>query len=477
MSNTLNLFETNNSPTLSLSSTIVTLLDSYTKEIVNFRKVTSGSPVVDGVMFIQDVNSNIYERIYNGVINPLWFGSTRTSTELQAAINAAKENDTILIQGQFDCPTKLTIAKAVTLRGQNYVNGNDPGDHENSFIYFWNDTDICIDATANLNLKNLTITGSNEKTEIGVKVDNKSLTLDSVTIQSFKTGIEITNGYYNKFVNSAIVYCKTCIVLNNCYNTNATSISIGAGYAHLPNTPNGPNSKGIILNDGSSLNMFGGSVEGFSETGIELSASRASCFGTYFEGVYDEVNENTSIKILDNNCRLTATNCHVYLKAGTANSFVHIPSTVSSAYIHSKNNYFEYEPVNEWYTAVYRFAATDFSNYNIDISGDNYQDDLVTGSSYISITSSLLQKGNGIIQIVYPSGHELAGICLSNLNTILPYQYNDDISKLQNGTITTFRNNGGGNDDPLNLHSKPYGYNPYTVVLENGEWKKIPKLD
>lgn len=33
---------------------------------------------------------------------------------------------------------------------------------------------------------------------------------------------------------------------------------------------NDSNTKGIILNDGSNLNLFGGSVEGFSESGIEL---------------------------------------------------------------------------------------------------------------------------------------------------------------------------------------------------------------
>ncbi|SIQ58422.1 hypothetical protein SAMN05880574_11732 [Chryseobacterium sp. RU37D] len=40
--------------------------------------------------------------------------------------------------------------------------------------------------------------------------------------------------------------------------------------------------------------------------------------------------------------------------------------------------------------------------------------------------------------------------------------------------ITTFSNNGSGDDDPLNLHTSPYGYNTYTVVRENGAWKKIP---
>ncbi|MDR6404225.1 MULTISPECIES: hypothetical protein [Chryseobacterium] len=481
MSNTLDLLETNDFPTLTaIPDGIVTLIDSQTKELSNFIKYqpTGSLPNVDGVMYLEN-GSDIYRRIYNGVINPLWFGLNRTSTELQKAIDAAKPNDTILIQGQFDCSAKLTIGKPLTLKGQNSVNGNDPGGQENSFIYFWDDREVCIDSTANLNIKNVTISGANDKTEIGVNLYNAALTLDSAVIQNFKTGVKIEAGYYNKLTNSAIVSCSTCLVLDNCYNTNANSLSIESGYYEPANS--NPtiniNSIGIALYNGSNLNIFGGSIEGFSANGIVLSASRVSCFGTYFEGENAIEGETSCIKVLNNNCRLTAISCHIYLTAGHASTFVHIPSTVTSSHIYSKNNYFEYETVNDWYTSVYKFAATDFTNYNIEISGDNYKNDLVVGSSYTSITSSLLQKGKGIVQITYPSGHQLAGIHLTNLNTISPYQYNDDILKLQNGTITTFSNNGGLNDDPLGLHTESYGYNPYTVVMENGEWKKIPKIN
>ncbi|SDR05198.1 hypothetical protein SAMN05421664_3301 [Chryseobacterium soldanellicola] len=477
MSNTLDLLETNDFPTQGITDSFVTLIDSQTKELVNFVKLSPTpipSPTIDGVMYLQENTTNqVYKRVYNGVINPEWFGSGKTDAELQTAINAAVDNDTIIIRGLYRCAHQIIINKPLTLLGQNYINGNDTG-YENSRIYFGDFEDTlataCIESNNNLNIKNLVVVGSNIEGKIGLKLNNVSLTLDSVTIQSFETGVEVTGGYYNKFVNSAIVYCPTCLVLNNCYNTNATSLSVSAGYES-----GDTNTKGIVLNDGSNLNMFGGSIEGFSESGINLSASRASFYGTYFEGIYDEVNINSCITVEDDHCRVNAVNCHVYLAFGKANTFVYIPSTVTSAHIHSKNNYFEYEPVSDWYTSVYRFAATDFTSYSIDISGDNYKNDLVnTGSSYISITSALLEKGNGIVQLIYPSGHELAGIHLTNLNTISPYQYNDDILKLQNGTITTFRNNGGLDDDPLHLHFGSYGYNPYTVIMENGEWKKIP---
>ncbi|WP_449397854.1 hypothetical protein [Chryseobacterium wanjuense] len=490
MSNTLDLLETNDFQTEPINlNGIITLIDSETKELVNLVEISSlpevsppvTSPPVppvlvtpDNIMYFEK-DSRFFKRDYRGVINPEWFGTGKTHVEIQAAIDIARPNDTILIKGEYKCSDQITINKTLTFMGQNHINGNDVGGNENSRIYFVDFenslVDSCIESDTNLNIKNLAIFGSEIEGKTGVKVTNGALTLDSATIQVFETGVEVTAGYYNKFLNSSIVSCQTCLVLNNCYNTNATSLSIGAGYAE-----HAPNSKGIVLTDGTNLNMFGGSIEGFSEIGIDLSASRVSCFGTYFEGIFDEENENTCIKIQNNNCRVTAVSCHVYLTAGKANSFVHIPSTIASAHIHSKNNYFEYEPVNDWYTAVYRLAATNFTNYNIDISGDNYQNDLVTGSSYISITSSLLEKGKGIVQISYPSGHQLAGIHLTNLNTISPYQYTDDILKLQNGTITTFRNNGGIDDDPLDLHTEPYGYNPYTVVLENGAWKKIPKI-
>jgi pectate lyase len=73
-----------------------------------------------------------------------------------------------------------------------------------------------------------------------------------------------------------------------------------------------------------------------------------------------------------------------------SSSFVHALSTVTSAHIYSKNNYFEY--LSEWFVSVYRFEATNFENYNIDISGDNYMNNLIAGSSYTSITSSSLKK-------------------------------------------------------------------------------------
>lgn len=475
MSNTLNLLETNDFPTAGISTDFITLIDSRTKELVNFVKIASG-PTVDGVMYLtENVHNYVYERVYNGVINPEWFGPGKTDAELQAAINKAKNNDTILIRDEYRCSHQIIINnKSLTFLGQNYINGNDEGGNANSSIYFvdFADTsaDSCIRANQNINFKNLVVTGSNITGKVGIKVTTGAIALDSVTVQSFETGIEVTQGYYNKFVNSAIVYCPVCLVLNNCYNTNATSLSISAGYQK-----NDANTKGIILNDGSNLNLFGGSVEGFSESGIELSASRVSCFGTYFEGVYDEENNNTCIKVQNNSSRVTAVGCHVYLTSTHANIFIDVPSDVSSAHVYSKNNYFEYEKVNDWYTSVYRFSATDFSNYNIDISGDNYKNDIVnTGSSYISITSALLKKGNGIINIVYPSGHPLAGVNLSNLNTVSPYQYNDPIGT-QNGMITTFANAGYPGDDGAHIQSS-IGYVPYTAVYENGSWEKIPKL-
>jgi hypothetical protein len=475
MSNTLDLLETNDFPTAGISTDFITLIDSRTKELVNFVKIASG-PTVDGVMYLKEnVHNYVYERVYNGVINPEWFGPGKTDLELQTAINKAKKNDTILIRDEYRCSHQIIIDKDLTFVGQNYINGNDVGGNTNSSIYFvdFEDTtaDSCINANNNnINFKNLVVTGSNIAGKVGIKVTNGAVVLDSVTVQNFETGIEVTQGYYNKFINSAIVYCPVCLVLNNCYNANAISLLINAGYESGDG-----NTKGIVLTDGTNLTVFGGSIERFSEAGVELFASRVSCFGTYFEGVYDEENINTCFKVQSNSSRVTTVGCHVYLKFGCANIFIDIPSNVSSAHIYSKNNYFEYEEIEDWYTSVYRLATTDFSNYNIDISGDNYKNDIInTGSSYISITSALLKKGSGIINIIYPSGHPLAGVNLTNLNTASPYQYNDPIGA-QNGMITTFANAGYPGDDGAGIQGI-IGYVPYTAVCENGSWEKIPKL-
>lgn len=160
MSNTLNLLETNDFPTAGISTDFITLIDSRTKELVNFVKIASG-PTVDGVMYLKEnVHNYVYERVYNGVINPEWFGPGKTDAELQAAINKAKNNDTILIRDEYRCSHQIIINnKSLTFLGQNYINGNDEGGNANSSIYFvdFADTsaDSCIRANQNINFKTL----------------------------------------------------------------------------------------------------------------------------------------------------------------------------------------------------------------------------------------------------------------------------------------------------------------------------------
>ncbi|HCN49730.1 MAG TPA: hypothetical protein DIT10_11670 [Chryseobacterium sp.] len=477
--NTLNLLETNDFPTSNINVNqvaVVTLIDSSTKELVNFKKVTSGTPVVDGIMYLKK-DGVFFERDYNGVINPEWFGPGKTHIELEAAIKAAQINDTILIRGQYRCSEQIKIDKALMLLGQNYINGNDVGGNQNSRLVFNDFTNhtinSCIEARASLCIKNLVIFGNSMPGKIGVNVINVSktpdysLTLDSAIVQNFEIGVKITEGYYNRFVNSYIGYCPTCLVLDKCYNVFASSLSIRAGYEKSTSL----NDKGIVLYNGSNMTMFGGSIESFSDAGIILYGSRISCSGIYFEG--ENGNDRTScIRIQDNHCRVSSTGCHAYLTTNHSSSFVHALSTVTSAHIYSKNNYFEY--LSDWFVSVYRFEATNFENYNIDISGDNYMNNLIAGSSYTSITSSSLKKGKGSIQIVYPAGHELAGTLLTNLNTVSPYQYNA-VTGAENGMITTFANSGYPGDDGAGLQGT-IGYTPYTAVYENGAWKKIPKI-
>ncbi|WP_343658656.1 hypothetical protein [Chryseobacterium sp.] len=487
MSNTLNLLETSEFSTSNINVNqvqLVTLLDQYTKEIVNFAKIGPSSSTVDGIMKLKK-DGVLFERIYNGVLNPEWFGPGKTHIELQAAIDAAIKSDTILIKGKYRCSDQITINKDLTLLGQNYINGNDTGHNEGSRIIFNDFTNqnanSCIEAVASLCIKNLAVVGSEIPGKIGINligipngagVPIGSLTLDSSVVQSFEIGVKVTEGYYNRFVNSYIGYCTSCLVLDKCYNAFASSLSIRAGYYSKKDIDNGDLNDGIVLLNNTNLTMFGGSVESFSNAGITLHSSRVSCFGVYFEG--EKATDKTScIRLTDNYCRSTTISCHAYLILKGTSSFIHALPAVASAHVYSKNNHFNYS--NDWYVSVYKFEATDFTGYYVDISGDNYQGDLIAGSSYTSITSSLLKKGKGMINIVYPSGHELAGVQLTNLNMASPYQYNA-VTGAQNGMITTFSNSGYPGDDPAGLFGT-IGYVPYTAVYENGTWKKIPKLN
>ena len=173
--NTLNLLETNDFPTSNINVnqvTIVTLIDSSTKELANFKKVTSGTPVADGIMYLQK-DGVLFERDYNGVINPEWFGPGKTHIELKAAIKAAQVNDTILIRGQYRCSEQIKINKALMFLGQNYINGNDVGGNKSSrinFNDFANDPaiDSCIEAKASLCIRNLVIFGNSMPGKIGI---------------------------------------------------------------------------------------------------------------------------------------------------------------------------------------------------------------------------------------------------------------------------------------------------------------------
>lgn len=332
-----------------------------------YELVEKGSvKVIDGIIF-KKVNDKFYKRKYDGIIYVKWYkeqfkGDGRKM--LQEAINVASVNDVLIVEGEIKCDGPIKIDKTITIAGNSYVNSNDTHAGNNSRIYFNKSMDVCIDSK-DINFKNITIAGNDLSTKIGIKAFG-FVTLENVTVQMFDIGLYITEGYYNKFSNSVITYCRTNLVLNKCYNSNA----YGVGFNTIPS--GSEERTNIILLNSSTLNLFGCSIESFNKFGVSIEGgSRLNSYSTYFEGKQDIGRFPVCVNLEDKGMVNFLGN-HVYLTEGTSTSFVNVGKNVREFSLISKNNFFEDSRVNSSNVVVYKFD-TPSDNINIEISGDSFR--------------------------------------------------------------------------------------------------------
>lgn len=382
-------------------------------------------------------------------------GITDDTTTLNNIIANAPIGATIVL-GNHYCAGKITGSKRLNFVGQNFLNANSSV-ASLSGLKFAN-LAVCIDWTGNVSFEKLIIQGVGKDTSsgIGIQVYNGALALEKVTIQNFNTAVHVTYGYYNKFNNSYIGYCKYGLVLDNCYNTNAVGLAVTTD-----TTP-------IQLNNNSHMRMLGGSVEGFQSVGINVTGnSLIDLFGTYFEGGGSLTGYGVQ---LANGCQANTIGCHVYMTSMI--SFISCADVANTTGINifSRNNKIVY-PTTAFTCTVYKFKTNDVTSY-VDIAGDIWNTSAGAGVAYIDTTvfaNQLAQSGN--YSIILPSNHPDSG-------SKDIYTKNHIVAKTKvtptpvDGEFLFFLNNGFGTDDPLGIHGV-YGYHSYRAVYQNGQWEKV----
>lgn len=393
----------------------------------------------------------------NNVINVKEYGAkcdgvTDDTSAIQNAINAAPSGTTILV-GNCLVHTALTVNKHIKFKGYSFINGNDTGASATSRMYFDQSLVVAINSTGgNVEFEDIIVksigAGSNG---IGVQVVNSSLVLNNAVFQGFSQAIQVTSGYYCKLQNSYIGYCPYTSIFDNCYNINSVNM-----------TWQGTTSS-IELKNGSTMNIFGGSIENFSGYGIRLTTgSRVNLYSVYFEGDSAYKSSNSCIHYNDDNCSVNAIGCHVYLTSVRYFTY----TTRNGIRLFSRNNFFVY-PSDTSAVDVYLFSLT-ATNSIVDIAGDNWD---TTAGANVTYCGTGIFAQSGIFDIVFPPTHPLYGKSVNTKNNV---QKTSQITPVvDSGTIVNFANNGGSTPDPLGIHVSTWGYNPYRAIYQNAQWEKV----
>ena len=395
-------------------------------------------------------------------------GSVDSYTGLVAAIAACPAGSTLVLNGFYRCSASLVVNKNIKFRGRDSRIGNlSDANLSKSALVFTVDVAAGIDATdVVLTIEDVSITSSVTSTGSGVRVSGASSALifkEGSIVQSFNVGLDLVEGDYHKIEGTA-TFCKTCIRADACYNMVLKAPTLRA---------NGDNSNGIVLLNGCSVTMLGGSVENFTGSagyGIGLfGGSTLSMLGTYFEG------SSGANVLLGSNTSLNAVGCHVYLNTGTTH-FIRRDGAATGVRIFSRNHRFVY-PTDTSAVSVYDLNSADSLAFS-DIAGDNWEspganvkylaDGFFGGNGPASLTGSH--------SIVYPMSHPLAH---KNLSTV-PRNVKPAISAVSGtpeaGMQVLYAANGFTGDDPISLRTANggvWGANPYSAVYHKGQWEKV----
>jgi hypothetical protein len=405
-------------------------------------------------------------------------GIADDTAAIQAAIDAVDIGGTVyLFGGVFKTTQEILITKTISIVGEDARIGNvvDPLSSKSCII-----TESATDAAGILvnncvaTFKNFVIV--NGPTTPSVRVDgirctggNGSLKIYDLLVEGFLTGIRSTTNYYNTIENTSIYACDECLRFDNCFNVNLVGLKLQTNNVPVFSAA----THGIVLSNGSQVNMFGGAIENFGTSAVYLpDASGNVClFGVYFES---SSTASTSYVVRANSfSNIIAIGCNVYMTQSERFITVEDGGSVGVR-VYSRNNKIVY-PTTTKTVDVYVPLAGD-TTASWDIANDNWQSPIGANVTYLTYEGV---GGDGNLQIQYPIGHP---DFLKPVNSV-PYVQNawtapptlpissQTASVLP--TLVSFANVNGTTDDPLGLHLTTWGYKPYMTAYQNGQWEKV----
>jgi hypothetical protein len=403
-------------------------------------------------------------------------GVTDDTAAIQAAIDAVDIGGTVyLFGGVFKTTEEILITKTISLVGEDARIGNVVNPLlSKSCIYASSTTDAAAinvqDCVATL--KNFIVYNNAGAVIVdGIRCAgfNGSLKIYDLLVEKFLTGIRSTNNYYNTIENTSIYECDECLRFDNCFNVNLVGMKLRTNNAPVFSSA----VYGLMLLNGSQVNMFGGAIENFDDAAVYMpgASNNVSLFGVYFES--HSTTNNSVVIQADSFSNIIAIGCNVYMTH--SERFISVFSGGSvSVRVYSRNNKIVY-PTTTKTVDVYVPLAGD-TTASWDVAGDNWQSPI--GANVTYLTSEGV-GGDGSLKFSYPIGHPSF---LKPVNTT-PYVQNawtapptlpvssQTASVLP--TFVSFANVAGASDDPLGLHLTTWGYTPYMTVYQNGQWEKV----
>lgn len=440
--------------------------------LVNFNSGLAGARTVS---LLERGKNIVYANDFAG-IDPT--GAVDCSAAMQAAIDATPSGGTLQLYGQYRCSETLVIdTKAMSIEGVDNRVGNYTGaPPSKSAIYIDTNKAVGIEVrNANVSMTNFVLTGIDAtSTGEAVRVYNNDggfnarLTAENMVFQSFQRGVVATQSYYLKFINCTFTYLEACVVLTNCYNARFVVCTFRAR-SDKAGTYN------VGLLDGSSASFYGCSLEsGVLYAAFAIQGSNFNFFDCYFECDPATNPPQAYNIILGANCGVTAIGCQVYMQ--TSKRWITIEgSGAIGTRVFSCGNRFALPDADNANEAVCYSWNNEDATADWTIFGDSWEDAVGANTHYVnpgvySGNGPLL--GVGAYRVQFPAKHP--DYTTKSINTVpfITAKMNSDIDH-DNGMIFRCGNNGFAGDDPLGLHTGPYGYREYMALFVNDEWQKM----
>lgn len=396
-------------------------------------------------------------------------GTANSYAALVAAIAATPEGGTLELNGFYRISTGITITKSMTIKGPDHRIGNvTDGADTRGMLYF--DTNVADGILVNgavLTLDGVIVAGITLPTSTGNGIRttgaNNSLILTGESVvQGFQKGVVLSGGFYNRLLNTSVVFCQTAIEADNVYNLTISQCQL---------RPEGAGSRVIVLTNGSQASFEQCSLESFQEYGILLlTGSGCRTRDCYFES---DPNTTTAWNVfISDNCSYEEEGNQIYM---TCAKHVSVEGSATNNYrIISRNNYFQPEATAR--RVDYYSFNPEYAGALVEITGNIYAPGAAIGATnnWLNadyVFSYTFAAGRGSYRVDFPPGHASAG---RGYNTN-PQVTDAAVAAFSSPRVLTMMGwaAAAAASDPIGIRTA-YGPNaPYRAVYQNGQWEKV----